>query len=189
MFQSKPLLARKSAFPGEHLPEPVPAQRLTASGVEPTRTSTTVEVGASESIPARTKESMPNNEQRTASLIVGAEVKLRGAEIQDCDTLIVEGRVEATMDSRVLRIAEKGSFAGKVAIDMADIRGVFEGELTAREQLTIRTGARVSGKIRYGSLLVEAGGVISGDVGALSTEAATASSISNIKPLVVTATG
>ena len=102
-------------------------------------------------------------------LIVGPEVKLKGAEILDCDTLVVEGRVEATMDSRVLRIAEKGAFKGTVGIDIAEIHGHFEGELTARKQLLIHAGGRVSGKIRYGKILIEEGGELSGDVQSLST--------------------
>ena len=80
-----------------------------------------------------------------ARLIVGPDVKLKGAEILDCDTLVVEGRVEATMDSRVIRIAENGSFAGTVSIDIAEIHGTFEGELTARSQLIIHSTGRVSG--------------------------------------------
>lgn len=102
-------------------------------------------------------------------LIVGPEVKLKGAEILDCDTLIVEGRVEATMDSRVIRIAESGSFAGTVGIDIAEIRGRFEGELTARTQLVIHATGRVSGKIRYGKILIEEGGELSGDVQSLAS--------------------
>lgn len=100
-------------------------------------------------------------------LIVGPDVKLKGAQIHDCDTLVVEGRVEATLDSRLLRIAEHGAFAGKVGIDVAEIHGEFDGDLTAREQLMIRATGRVSGTIRYGSLLIEAGGRLSGDVQAL----------------------
>ena len=100
-------------------------------------------------------------------LIVGPDVKLRGAEILDCDTLVVEGRVEATMDSRVIRIAENGSFSGKVGIDVAEINGNFEGELTAREQLIIHATGRVSGTIRYGKILIEEGGEVSGDVQSL----------------------
>lgn len=101
-------------------------------------------------------------------LIVGPDVKLKGAEILDCDTLVVEGRVEATMDSRVIRIAEAGAFSGKVGIDVAEIHGVFEGELTARKQLIIHATGRVSGKIRYGRILIEEGGEVSGDVQPLS---------------------
>ena len=67
-----------------------------------------------------------------ARLIVGPNVKLKGAEILDCDTLVVEGRVEATMDSRVLRIAANGSFSGKVSIDVAEIHGQFDGEQTKK---------------------------------------------------------
>ncbi|MDR3428396.1 MULTISPECIES: bactofilin family protein [Silvimonas] len=100
-------------------------------------------------------------------LIVGPDVKLRGAEILDCDTLVVEGRVEATMDSRVIRIAEGGSFSGKVSIDVAEVHGTFEGELTAREQLIIHATGRVKGTIRYGKLLIESGGMISGEIESL----------------------
>lgn len=100
-------------------------------------------------------------------LIVGPNVKLKGAEILDCDTLVVEGRVEATMDSRVIRIAENGSFSGTVGIDVAEVHGRFEGELTARSQLVIHATGRVSGKIRYGKILIEEGGEISGDVQSL----------------------
>ncbi len=105
-------------------------------------------------------------------LIVGSDVKLKGAEILDCDTLVVEGRVEATMDSRVIRIADKGAFIGKVSIDIAEIHGSFEGELIARSQLIIHATGRVSGKIRYGKLVIDEGGELCGDINALSTEKA-----------------
>ena len=109
----------------------------------------------------------PENSTSEARLIVGPDVKLKGAEILDCDTLVVEGRVEATMDSRVIRIAEQGSFTGKVSIDIAEIHGVFEGELTARSQLIIHATGRVSGKIRYGKLVIDEGGELSGDINTL----------------------
>jgi cytoskeletal protein CcmA (bactofilin family) len=110
----------------------------------------------------------PSHEGVSVSkLIVGPDIKLRGAEITDCDTLVVEGRVEASMDSRVIQIAENGVFVGKVGIDIAEIRGRFDGELTARKQLVIRATGRVSGKIRYGKVAIEEGGELSGDIGAL----------------------
>ena len=123
--------------------------------------------------PMPREETMPSrsDEGRPSKLIVGPDIKLKGAEITDCDTLIVEGRVEASMDSRVIQISERGVFAGKAGIDVAEIRGCFEGELTARKQLLICATGKVSGKIRYGKLAVEEGGEISGDVAAL-TEAA-----------------
>ncbi|HTE13834.1 MAG TPA: polymer-forming cytoskeletal protein, partial [Burkholderiales bacterium] len=67
--------------------------------------------------------------QSGSKLIVGPDIKLKGVEITDCDTLVVEGRVEASMDSRVIQIAEHGVYSGTVGIDVAEIHGRFEGEL------------------------------------------------------------
>ena len=102
-----------------------------------------------------------------SKLIVGPNIKLKGVEIDDCDTLVVEGRVEATMVSRAIQIAENGAFIGKVDVDVAEIRGDFKGEMTARKKLVIHASGRVSGKIRYGKMLVQEGGELSGDIGAL----------------------
>jgi cytoskeletal protein CcmA (bactofilin family) len=113
-----------------------------------------------------TASTQPAGEAATlvAKLVVGPGVKLKGAEIQDCDTLLVEGRVEATMDSRFIQIADQGSFDGKVNVDVAEVHGRFNGELTARQQLVIHATGRVSGKIRYGKIVIHEGGEISGDV-------------------------
>lgn len=113
-------------------------------------------------------------EGKGSKLIVGPDIKLKGVEITDCDTLVVEGRVEASMDSRVISIAERGVFSGTVGIDLAEIHGRFEGELTARKQLVIRSTGRVSGKIRYGKITIEEGGELSGDVSALNPSATVA---------------
>lgn len=104
-------------------------------------------------------------------LIVGPNIKLKGSEITDCEILVVEGRVEASMNSRDIRIAEGGVFSGKAEIDVAEVRGTFEGDLTARKRLVIYATGRVSGTIRYGALMVEEGGSISGDVATLSAGA------------------
>jgi cytoskeletal protein CcmA (bactofilin family) len=102
----------------------------------------------------------------TARLIVGPGIRLKGADITDCDTIIVEGEVDASMDSRVVEIAEQGIFRGKVEVDIAEIRGRFEGELTAHKRLIIRETGRASGKIRYGKISVDEGGELTGDVAA-----------------------
>jgi cytoskeletal protein CcmA (bactofilin family) len=121
------------------------------------------------------------NEQNVSKLIVGPDIKLKGAEITDCDTLVVEGRVEASMDSRVIQIAQNGVFVGKVDIDVAEIRGRFEGELVARKQLVIHSTGHVSGKIRYGKITVEEGGELLGDVAALGVNGAAKASSSTVK--------
>lgn len=106
----------------------------------------------------------PEPAASAARLTVGPDIKLKGAEITDCDTLVVEGQVDASMDSRVVEIAESGVFRGKVHVDLADIRGRFEGELTVHRQLVVRETGLVSGTIRYGKIRVDEGGVLCGDV-------------------------
>ncbi len=147
-------------------------KETTANPAVAQSTSTTSLVNTPLSLTAATKESSTGDNVMGARLIVGPDVKLKGAEILDCDTLVVEGRVEATMDSRVIRIAEKGSFAGKVSIDIAEILGTFEGELTARSQLIIHSTGRVSGTIRYGKLVIDEGGELCGDINVLSEKVA-----------------
>jgi cytoskeletal protein CcmA (bactofilin family) len=162
---------------------PAPAastSSLTSASTEPSkalRDPSPASVSQATPRPAPSAQPTGEDTQNTGSrLIVGPDVKLKGAEILDCDTLVVEGRVEATMDSRVIRIAENGSFAGTVGIDVAEVRGRFEGELTARSQLIIHSTGRVSGKIRYGKILIEEGGELSGDVQSLASSKETSRS-------------
>jgi cytoskeletal protein CcmA (bactofilin family) len=99
-----------------------------------------------------------------SKLTVGPNIKLKGVEITDCDTLVVEGLVEATMDSRVIQIAEQGAFKGSAEIDVAEIRGEFNGNLTVRQKLVIYSTGKVTGIIRYGKLVIEEGGQLSGEI-------------------------
>lgn len=99
-----------------------------------------------------------------SKLTVGPNIKLKGVEITDCDTLVVEGSVEATMDSRVIQISERGSFKGSADIDIAEIRGVFDGNLTVRQKLTIFATGKVTGRVRYGKVVIEEGGQLSGEI-------------------------
>jgi cytoskeletal protein CcmA (bactofilin family) len=118
--------------------------------------------------PAPSDEADKKLDQRKESkLVVGPDIKLKGVEISDCDTLVVEGRVEATLDSRILEISEHGVFQGTIAVDQAEIRGRFEGEITVRKQLVIQGTGKVSGKIRYAKIKVEEGAELAGDVAML----------------------
>lgn len=95
-------------------------------------------------------------------LTVGREICLAG-EISSCDTLIVEGEVRAALTGcRSLEIAKQGIFNGAAEVDIADIAGVFDGDLTVRQRLVIHGTGRATGTIRYGELEIERGGLIVG---------------------------
>ena len=116
-----------------------------------------VQKSASDAAPASSQEG-------GSKLTVGPNIKLKGVEITDCDTLVVEGFVEATMDSRVMQIAEQGAFKGSAEIDVAEIRGEFNGNLTVRQKLVIYSTGKVTGTIRYGKLVIEEGGQLAGEI-------------------------
>lgn len=160
--------------------ENAPANTPFGAGVTPPSASAATRAGQGQSAantassstaaPSSTSSSSSSQSANNSStnevgskLIVGPNIKFKG-EICDCDTLVVEGSVEATMDSRVMQIAEKGAFKGSAAVDVAEIRGDFDGDLTVRQKLVVYATGRVTGTIRYGKLVIEEGGQISGDV-------------------------
>ncbi|TAK80674.1 MAG: polymer-forming cytoskeletal protein [Betaproteobacteria bacterium] len=124
-------------------------------------------VAPSETPAASRADTRSGDERKEAKLVVGPQIKIKGVEISDCDTLVVEGRIEATLDSRVLEITEHGVFQGTIAVDNAEVHGRFEGELTVRKQLIIHATGKVSGKIRYAKIKVEEGAELAGEISVL----------------------
>ena len=144
-------------------PEPPPGRRVT----EPIGLPVSPPPAPSPPPPAAAAPAPRRSESDVRRLTVGREICLSG-EIASCDTLIVEGSVEANLQNcRDVDIAESGLFKGTAEIDSADVRGTFEGNLIVRKRLLIRNGGQVSGTIRYGQLEIELGGQICGDVQAL----------------------
>ena len=177
-------MAVQNPFFGKREPETFQPRHTTVTpsssvnSVAPSSAST----GASTVAAAAAKAPAENSGSK---LTVGPNIKLKGVEITDCDTLVVEGTVEATMDSRVIQIAEQGAFRGSADIDIAEIRGEFNGTLTVRDRLVIFGTGRVSGKIRYGKLVVEEGGQLSGDieVGGASADTSSARPAAAVRPV------
>jgi cytoskeletal protein CcmA (bactofilin family) len=106
-------------------------------------------------------------------LVVGKGIVVSG-EIKSCDCLVVEGKVQADVSCKELRIAVGGLFTGTAAVENAEIIGRFEGELKVTERLLIRSSGKVSAKLRYRQIEIEPGGQISGDIAAIgATESVT----------------
>ena len=153
----KPLMPATPPRPVEAFrPEAAPRPETTRVAEMPRRFTETQTPAPA---PAPKKETA---ELRT--LIVGREIALSG-EITSCDRLVVEGSVEANLaNCRDIDIAESGLFKGSASIDEAEIRGRFEGILTVKKRLLIRSTGKVVGTVRYGQIEIERGGQLSGDV-------------------------
>jgi cytoskeletal protein CcmA (bactofilin family) len=114
--------------------------------------------------PTRRNEPRPTAEGDSKRLIVGREIVLTGA-IKACERLVIEGRVEATLtDIRSIEIAETGVLNGTAQVETADVAGRFDGDLVVRNRLQIHATGRVSGNVRYGSIEIERGGTIAGQI-------------------------
>ncbi len=118
--------------------------------------------------PARDAKSEVKDEAK--KLTVGKGISLDG-KISSCDRLIVDGKVEAELqDCHTVEITQNGTFKGAAEIASAEISGNYEGSLTVRENLLIRSTGHVSGTVRYGKLHIEDGGEINGDVKSLASK-------------------
>ena len=103
-------------------------------------------------------------------LVIGKGITMSG-EIEACEHLVVEGTVEAALKgASILEIADTGAFYGTVEIDEATVAGRFEGDLTVKGLLTIRSGGSITGAIAYKELAVEAGATLDGRVSPLESK-------------------
>jgi cytoskeletal protein CcmA (bactofilin family) len=141
-------------------PAPAPAPESTAS-VTPARTPAPADAHPAprEMAPQPTPEEVAGSK-----LFVGVNIKLKGVEISNCDVLVIEGEVDATINSKVMEISKPGTLTGTAVIDIAEIHGEFSGELTARTKLVVHGTGRVTGTVRYGKLVVAEGGTVNGEL-------------------------
>ena len=117
--------------------------------------------------PGRRGARGPAATTESKKLIVGREISLAG-EITACDSLVVEGSVEATLkNSQHIEITDTGFFKGDVTIDEAEVAGRFEGSLQVRGRLLVKSTGRISGDVSFGRLEVELGGEIEGKIAVL----------------------
>lgn len=174
-------MAVQNPFFGKREPEPYQPRTTpsspTPTGLSSTSASTATALqGSAATASSHAVAPSSASDSSGSKLTVGPNIKLKGVEITDCDTLVVEGTVEATMDSRVIHISERGAFKGSAEIDIAEIHGEFNGTLTVRQKLVIYSTGKVNGKIRYGKLVVEEGGQLAGEIEAGFSASGTASS-------------
>jgi cytoskeletal protein CcmA (bactofilin family) len=111
-------------------------------------------------VPARPVLRTDPAERRT--LVVGRGISLQGT-VTDAERLVVEGMVESQMiHAAELFVAGSGVFKGEVEVEDAEILGAFDGTITARSSLTVRSTGKITGVARCRKLSVEEGGQLSG---------------------------
>jgi cytoskeletal protein CcmA (bactofilin family) len=152
-----PKIGTRPATPGNSPPAAAPAP--------PAPTRAQAPQPLPHASPAEHAHAAPSASENAGSkLSIGPNINLKGVEISNCDVLVIEGNVDATITSKVMEIAKPGRFSGTANIDIAEIHGDFSGELTARAKLVVHGTGRVTGTVRYGKLVVAEGGIVNGEV-------------------------
>lgn len=109
----------------------------------------------------------------SGTLVIGPGINITG-NIDACDTLIVEGRVETTVEARRLEIRPGGHFQGEATVAEAEIHGRYNGKLKVSGTLVLGRQGRIKGSTKYAALQVNKGGQISGEIDARPVELAVA---------------
>lgn len=98
------------------------------------------------------------------TLYIGKGVTIKGAVVM-CETVVVDGDVEGDIQVDNLLVGANGVITGRVRVARnADIAGKVLEKIEVKGQLIMRTGGHVEGNISFGTLAMERGASIIGDV-------------------------
>ncbi len=172
MFRKKFLSGAWPAARGpREAPVPEPAQAAPRDPAPPAGVPTGAPAALKDIVAPRRPDAdgLPAVPRHT--LVVGRDIVLTG-EIEACEKLIVEGRVEGEITgTRHLEIAESGRFKGRAEVDECVVAGACEGEITVAGLLIVRPKGRIKGKLRYAEIEMQRGGRLSGEVEILTVRA------------------
>ena len=81
------------------------------------------------------------------------------------DTVRIDGKLEGEITSdNTLIVGETGEIRASIVSEVVIVSGLVEGNVVANRQLTLQKTARLHGDVETGSLLVEDGAVLNGNV-------------------------
>ena len=95
--------------------------------------------------------------------VISEKSGLKG-KLEGQGNVIIMGSFEGKIISRSLEIFKGGKAFGSIQAKNVTIAGYFEGELTCSGLLTIAKSGTVKGRVAYGALSVELGGLLDAEV-------------------------
>tara|TARA_B000000475_G_scaffold28841_1_gene22068 strand:+ start:8 stop:475 length:468 start_codon:yes stop_codon:yes gene_type:complete len=101
--------------------------------------------------------------KENSSLIIGEGATIKG-EIVEENEITVQGNVDGDIQCKDLIVGKTGSIKGKIKADTIFVEGSIEGEIQVKELLKLMSSSYVSGKITYGSLQINEGGKLVGEI-------------------------
>ena len=99
----------------------------------------------------------------SSALIIGGGATINGT-IKENNEISIQGTVEGDIECKDLIVGKSGILKGKIKTDTLSVEGNIEGELSVKGLLKLMASGIVSGKISYGSLQVQEGGKLMGEL-------------------------
>jgi len=97
-------------------------------------------------------------------LYVGEGVSITGAVLTS-DTVVVDGFLEGEITVNNLLVGETGTIKGRISVAQnAEIFGLVFERLAVKGLLVLRSSCRVDGSVSCGTLQIEQGATLTGDI-------------------------
>ena len=103
------------------------------------------------------------NIKEKCSLIIGEGATIKG-EIKEENEITIQGNVDGDIECKDLIVGKTGTIKGKIKADTLMVEGSVEGEINIKDLLKLMSSSYVSGKIYYGSLQINEGGKLIGEL-------------------------
>jgi cytoskeletal protein CcmA (bactofilin family) len=98
------------------------------------------------------------------TLYIGEGVTIKGAVVVST-TVLIDGVLEGDIDVDNLFVRATGTISGRIRVAQnAEIAGNVLDKLDVKGLLVLRAGGRVNGSISFGTLTIERGATITGEV-------------------------
>ena len=124
--------------------------------------SNSVDVPAPHRSPLPVYDESPTSVAKDTKVItIGTGVVFSGKVIE-ADNVKLEGKADGEITAKTVELSSAGSLDGKVRCDTLIVAGTFSGEASVAGSLSVKSTGKIAGKTSYGSLDVEAGGVVLG---------------------------
>ena len=101
--------------------------------------------------------------KHTSSIVIGEGAKIKG-EIKEENEITIQGNVDGDIECKNLIIGQTGSVKGKIKAETLYVEGSIEGEINVQELLKLMSSSYISGKISYGSVQINEGGKLIGEL-------------------------
>lgn len=96
-------------------------------------------------------------------LVVGQDAVLKG-EVKNAKRVEVHGYVDGGVNANEVVIADQGKLFGSLRSEIAEVRGMVQGDVRVSQLISIKSTGSVAGNVKYGRLTMEEGADLAAQV-------------------------